>query len=452
MFQDEARVGVLLHHPNVCETYEIAEVKGIHYLAMEWVDGASLLRVLRPPMDADDGGSGSVMRAAIDVRVAARIVSDACAGLHAAHELVDEQGQPMKLVHRDATPHNILITADGRVKLSDFGVAKAMGNAHATLAGQIKGKMSYMAPEQLCGDPLDRRADIFAMGVCLYESIAGRKAFTGDSDPEVMSAIILGQIEPPSAYAGNIPPELEAIVMRAMGLTPADRYQTAWEMHEAIERFLATSGPPVGPADVAAVLESRCGKEIHERRDTIRLACSDEGLSEAHPASEPPTEIFVKKEESSSTRSVRGDRPPPNFWDEPPPHSAGPPPISHAGSAPQPYGYPPHPSSSQSGPVSQSGPYGYGAIDFSPPPPSVGHGGAPITVRNPNRPDASGSTQTVRRPGFFSSNTNVILFAAGVAAFVGVVGVVIAVLVWRRANASVDAPEAPVPAQQVPLH
>jgi serine/threonine protein kinase len=405
MFQDEARVGVLLHHPNVCETYEIAEVKGIHYLAMEWVDGTSLLRLLRSRSDGDDGSS--VVRLAIDPRVAARIVSDACAGLHAAHELVDEQGRPMKLVHRDATPHNILITADGRVKLSDFGVAKALGNAHATLAGQIKGKMSYMAPEQLCGDPLDRRADIFTLGVCLYESIAGRKAFMGESDPEVMSQIILGQIDPPSTFAANVPPELDQIVMRAMALSPDDRFQTALAMREALEHFIARSGPPVVPADVAMVLEARCGREIHERRDNIRLACSEDGLTEALPASEPPTEIFVHvNEEPSSTRSVPRDRPPPNFWDEQPPSSAAQ------------FGLPP--GSSQ---------FGYG------PPPSVG--GPPVTVRNPAH--ASGSS------GALTSNTNVILLAAGLAALVGIVGVVIAVLLWRRAA---EAPDSPAPATQ----
>ncbi len=409
MFQDEARVGVLLHHPNVCETYEISQVKGIHYLAMEWVDGTSLLRLLRSRVDGDD--AGSIVRIPIDPRVAARIVSDACAGLHAAHELVDEQGQPLKLVHRDATPHNILITADGRVKLSDFGVAKALGNSHATLAGQIKGKVSYMSPEQLCGDPLDRRADIFALGVCLYESIAGRKAFMGESDPEVMSQIILGQIEPPSAFMSNVPPELDQIIVHAMQLSPDDRFQTALAMRDALESFLARSGPPVGASDVAAVLEVRCGREIHERRDNIRLACSEDGLTQAMPPSDPPTEIFVPVEESSSTRSVPRDRPPPYGWDEPSPSSAGQ------------FGLPP-PSSS----------YDYG-------PPS---GGPPVTFRTPGvHADGSQGRSALR------SNTNIILLAAGLAALVGIVGVVIAVLLWRRAAGSPDAQPTP-PAQSAP--
>ena len=412
MFQDEARVGVLLHHPNVCETYEISEVKGIHYLAMEWVDGSSLLRLFRARADGEEGGT---VRAPIDPRVAARIISDACAGLHAAHELVDEHGQPMKLVHRDATPHNILLTADGRVKLSDFGVAKALGNSHATLAGQIKGKVSYMAPEQLCGDPLDRRADIFSLGVCLYESIAGRKAFNGESDPEVMSQIILGQIDPLSAFMPGVPPDLEHIILRAMALSPDDRYQTALMMREALESFLAISGQPVGSADVAAVLEVRCGREIHERRDVIRLACSDDGLTEALPQSEPPTEIFVpvsETQEPSSTRSVPRDRAPPTFWDEAPPSSSAQ------------FGLPP-----------QSSSFGIGA-----PPPSAG---APVTFRNPGAPgmhaDATGGRSAL------TSNTNIILLAAGIAAAVGIIGVVIAVLLWRRA---VESPETP-PVQTV---
>jgi serine/threonine-protein kinase len=399
MFQDEARVGAMLHHPNVCETYEIAEVKGIHYLAMEWVDGTSLLRLLRTR--APEGEDGSILRTGIDPRIAARIVSDACAGLHAAHELVGEDGTPLRLVHRDATPHNILITADGRVKLSDFGVAKALGNAHATLAGQIKGKMSYMAPEQLCGDPLDRRADIFALGVCLYESVCGRKAFIGESDPEVMSQIILGQIDPPSAVAPHVPPALEEIIMKALQVQPDDRFSTALEMHLALEHFLSQTFPRISTADVAALLEERCGREIHDRRENIRIACIDPSLADG-PASEPPTEIFVPISEgdASATRSVPKDVPSQGPWEEYAPHSAAlfaPPPPSN------PYGYPP-------------------------PPPSYG-GAPPPTMRTPGAGNAGGAG---------ASSINVILVAAGVAALVGVIGVVVAMLLWRRNAASED--------------
>lgn len=152
MFLDEARIASGVHHPNVCEIYELGEDKRTLYLAMEWVNGDSLSRVLR--------ASGKTE--AFDARVVARIVADACAGVHAAHELADDDGQPLGVVHRDMSPHNVLLTADGVTKVCDFGVAKALGQLHEqTSAGQLKGKISYMSPEQVTGAPIDRRSDVF---------------------------------------------------------------------------------------------------------------------------------------------------------------------------------------------------------------------------------------------------------------------------------------------------
>jgi serine/threonine-protein kinase len=277
MFMDEARIASLVHHPNVCETYDLAETNGVLYLAMEWVDGTSLLRILRSASVDTRNPSASVMKSPLDPRIAARIIADACAGLHAAHELVGDDGTHLCVIHRDATPHNILITADGRVKLSDFGVSKAAGQSHSTLAGQIKGKVPYMAPEQLTGDPIDRRCDIFALGVCLYESVTGVRAYTGDNDPEIMSKIILGNVVPPTTLAPSLPPALDAIIQRAMKLDADERFPTAEAMHLALEQFLAESGPPVMQSALAALVRSRCGKEVDERRDKVRAAVAGPG-------------------------------------------------------------------------------------------------------------------------------------------------------------------------------
>src|SRR5580704_10867969 len=148
MFLDEARIAAGVHHPNVTEIYELGEEGHVLYLVMEWVNGESLVHVVR--------GLGGQTIVPIEPRIAARIAAEACAGLHAAHELCDDQGRPLNVVHRDVSPHNILVSIEGTVKVTDFGVAKAMGQSHqATVAGQIKGKIAYMAPEVISGAAFD---------------------------------------------------------------------------------------------------------------------------------------------------------------------------------------------------------------------------------------------------------------------------------------------------------
>jgi tRNA A-37 threonylcarbamoyl transferase component Bud32 len=261
MFFDEARIAQRVHHPNVCVTYELGHYDGVFCLAMEWVDGASLMHVLRPAPDHVDDPP----RVPLHPRLAARIVAEACAGLHAAHELVNEDGRSLGVVHRDASPHNILLTTDGHVKITDFGVAKALGKSSQTIAGQIKGKLAYMSPEQLMGGAIDRRSDVFALGCVLYELTLGVRPFQGEHDPQTMTAIIIGRYEPPSAVAPGYPTELEAIITHALGNEPDQRFATAEHMRQALEGYLRSSGPPVTAADVAALLRERCGHEIDAR-------------------------------------------------------------------------------------------------------------------------------------------------------------------------------------------
>ncbi len=265
MFLDEARIAAMVHHPNVCEIYELGEEGKVLYLAMEWVNGESLIHILR--------SSGKM--APMETRLAARIVADACAGIHAAHVLTDDEGRHMNVVHRDVSPHNILISADGNVKVADFGVAKALGQMHsATLAGQVKGKIAYMSPEQIAGSASDRRVDIFAMGVVLYEATTGRRPFTGEGDPQVMHAILNGQFTPPSRVIRGYAPELEQIVLTAMSADPSKRFPTAERMRTALEEYLARSGPVVTQSQVGHFVQQRVGNVLDRRRDRIRAAAN----------------------------------------------------------------------------------------------------------------------------------------------------------------------------------
>ena len=267
MFFDEARIASRVHHENVCATYELVELDGILTIVMEWVDGASLVRVLRPgPEEREDHPA-----VALPIRHAVKIVAESCAGLEAAHNLVDENGRSMSVVHRDVSPHNILLTGDGRVKVTDFGVAKALGKLNVTISGQVKGKLAYMSPEQLVGGGIDRRSDVFALGSVLYEATTGQKPFQGDHDPQVMTAIIIGNFEPPSAVVRNYPKDLEAIILRAMATEPDDRYGTALQLKAALDGWLAASGPTLAAPQIAVLLHERCGKQIVSRAESVSM-------------------------------------------------------------------------------------------------------------------------------------------------------------------------------------
>ncbi len=276
MFFDEARIASRVRHPNVCSTFEMGEQYGTLYLAMEWLDGPSLMRVLRPGRE----DVTECERIPIRPRIAARIVADACAGLHAAHELVGDDGQPLAVVHRDVSPHNLLMTSTGEVKVTDFGVAKALGKSHMTIAGQLKGKLAYMAPEQLIGGAIDRRCDVFALGCVLYEITTGQRPFQGEHDPQVMTSIMLGRYEPPASLIPSYPHELSIVVMRALANEPGNRYASADHMRIALENYLRGSGPQVGAPQIAALIRERCGAEMDARAASVR--------NEAAPASHDP--------------------------------------------------------------------------------------------------------------------------------------------------------------------
>jgi serine/threonine protein kinase len=234
MFLDEARLAARLSHPNVVQTNEVGHDGSRYFIAMEYLEGQPVNRVVHRL--GREGG--------FPVGMHLRILADALSGLHHAHELTDYDGTPLEVVHRDATPHNLFITYDGQVKVVDFGIAKALNSSAETRTGVLKGKVAYMSPEQARGEPVDRRADIFSVGVMLWEALARRRLWKGLSDVAMLHHIVSGQVPPPSSVRANIHPALDAVCLRAVAYHADSRYRTAQEMLHELEHAIVASGEP----------------------------------------------------------------------------------------------------------------------------------------------------------------------------------------------------------------
>lgn len=229
MFMDEARLATRLAHPNVAHVYNFGEVGGNYFIAMEYVDGLTVSRLIR-----------LMGQEHIPLEMSLRIMADACSGLHYAHELKDENGRLLGVVHRDVSPQNIMVSRAGVAKLLDFGVAHASTQVHHTAVGQLKGKLAYMSPEQFRGDLVDRRADVFAAGVVLYEMLTGKPLFRRENEAATMHALLYD--DPPSLAGFGAPPELDEIIARACHKDIHLRYQTTEEMQEALEDIAVRAG------------------------------------------------------------------------------------------------------------------------------------------------------------------------------------------------------------------
>ncbi|XXF80047.1 serine/threonine protein kinase [Myxococcaceae bacterium GXIMD 01537] len=260
MFLDEARLAARLDHANIVRIYDFGEANGRYYLAMEYLPGEDAARVVAQARKTGQR---------IPVDIAASIISGAAAGLHFAHELTGEDGRPLGLVHRDATPSNIIVTYYGAVKMVDFGVAKTEDNVHQTQAGQVKGKLSYLAPEQVRGEGIDRRADIFCLGIVLWEMLTGRKLFSRENAVAAVHAVLNEDAPAPSSLRPDVPPELDAIVLKALAKRPEDRFQTCGEFEDALDSYFALrSGRPTA-RHLAAFLEGLFGKERADSKRSI---------------------------------------------------------------------------------------------------------------------------------------------------------------------------------------
>jgi serine/threonine protein kinase len=228
MFLDEAKLAATLNHQNIAQVYEVDQADGAYFMAMEYVHGENARAILET----------TIRRGwTIPLELAVMLISGAAAGLHHAHERNGKNGQPLNIVHRDVSPANIMVGYDGSIKVLDFGIAKAEERATKTVGGTIKGKYGYMSPEQCKGKPIDRRSDIFALGIILYELTTLRRAFKGNDDFQTMKRIVSGEVVPPSIAVPGYPRELEAIVLTAMAGDVNARFQTGQELIEALDAF-----------------------------------------------------------------------------------------------------------------------------------------------------------------------------------------------------------------------
>lgn len=276
MFIDEASVASRVVHPNVAQIYELGSEAGNLFIAMEWVDGDSFGALLR-------------VTHTIDPRLASRAVADACAGLHVAHELTDEHGRPLQVVHRDLSPHNLLLTKAGQTKLVDFGVVKALDQIHEpTTTGELKGKTAYMAPEQVSGGAaIDRRTDIFGLGCLLYEATLGHAPYAqkkGDHDVQVLTRLLRGVFPRPTDLNPSFPQELEQILLCMLSHDPNGRFATAEDLRQALEGYLARSGPPVPPSAMSHVLMTALGGAIGQRDERIMRALRSANQNPSSPS------------------------------------------------------------------------------------------------------------------------------------------------------------------------
>lgn len=267
MFLDEARMAARINHPNVVSTLDIVSDESPPFLVMDYVDGDSLSHLIK----ATRKQAGLVEPA-----IASAILSGALYGLHAAHNATDERGELLEIVHRDVSPQNILVGRDGVPRVLDFGVAKAARRIASTEAGRTKGKFSYMAPEQVRNETVDARADVFAAGVCLWETLTGRLLFAADDPAGTITRLLELQIPPPSSLAPDVSPALDAVAMKALERDPARRYGSAREMAMALEDAEA----PAIPRKVGAWVQLHAGGMLDQR--TARLAQLGSGVSDVN--------------------------------------------------------------------------------------------------------------------------------------------------------------------------
>jgi serine/threonine protein kinase len=256
MFLDEARLAARIAHPNVVQTLDLVQAVDEIFLVMDYVRGpalSSLVRILRTRKER------------MPPTIAVGIVVGVLEGLHAAHEATDDMGERLDLVHRDVSPQNILVGTDGVARLLDFGVAKAAGRAQSTRDGHVKGKIAYMAPEQILGQALTRRTDIFAASVLLWELLTGRRLFYGDSDAESFRRVLHEDVPPPSAFVPELAPALCAVTMRGLERNASKRYATAHDMGVALAACLA----PSPPAQIGEWIERTASDELGERASRI---------------------------------------------------------------------------------------------------------------------------------------------------------------------------------------
>jgi serine/threonine-protein kinase len=283
MFLDEARIAALIHHPNVATIFDLGQLEGTYFIAMEYVHGQNLTDLLRTSVR---------LRIPLPWPYAVRIVANAAAGLHAAHELRSPDGTHLNVVHRDVSPQNILVSYDGHVKVVDFGVAFAAEKLAHTVSGTLKGKAAYMSPEQTGGIRLDRRSDIFSLGTVLWESICMKRLFREENEAATLLRVREADVTRPSVHRPDIPPELERIVLKTLAKDRDDRHATADELAEELEELLVAQGEAISNKKI-----SKHMKRLFHHKKSLK----DAQIKRALRSEDVPTMKGVEMVGSSGT-------------------------------------------------------------------------------------------------------------------------------------------------------
>ncbi len=260
MFLDEARIAARIHHPNVVEIIDLGHDDDLFFMVMEYVEGETLSSLLRQLRKQDE---------LLPLSAALQIVADACKGLAAAHDLTDRDGEPLHLVHRDVSPHNLLVSMDGRVKVVDFGIMKAAGKRSSTLTGQLRGKIAYMSPQQARSEKVDRRADVFALGAVLWEMVTGDRLFTGETDVETLDRVLHHRAPQLREVKPDLPEALANILAKALAPDLDDRYASALDMLKDVRALLKQVEGEDEPRELIAL---RMAKYFSGRIEYIRAA------------------------------------------------------------------------------------------------------------------------------------------------------------------------------------
>ncbi|WP_414639333.1 serine/threonine protein kinase [Archangium sp.] len=289
MFLSEAKLAARLTHPNIVQIFDFGQSEGAYFLAMEYIDGPSLRMLIKRAV---------AQELALPSTVCARLISLACEGLAFAHDFADpDTGEPLSLIHRDISPDNILLSRQGAVKVVDFGIAKAAGQSHKTESGVVKGKLAYMPPEQLRAKVVDRRADVYALGVVLYELLTGQRPYSSESDAGLMQAILYEPPIPAAQVRPDLPQPLRRILGKAIAKEREQRYPDCHVFQADLEAFIVSSGKPVTAQQVAQLITQATSKT-----DTPALTPPPASPTPAvSPPSEPP---FLKRRTSSSTNTA----------------------------------------------------------------------------------------------------------------------------------------------------
>jgi serine/threonine protein kinase len=300
MFIDEAKMVAGLAHPNIVQIYDLGKIEKSYYIAMEYVHGRDLRSILR---------RAGELGTPLPRELAALVASKVCSALEYAHRKKDDRGQKMRIVHRDVSPQNILISFEGDVKLTDFGIAKAATKATAHESGALRGKLLYMSPEQAWGKPMDRRSDIFSLGLVLYEMLTGQRPFLGNSELGILEMVRECRIAAPRSVNADITEDLEQATMKALARDPDERYADAAEMQKDLERHLHTGRPPTG-ADIARFMQqifeqAERGEPIFDEHASGTHRSADAPEAEEAPSPAAPDEAPPAKEASSIQKFLR---------------------------------------------------------------------------------------------------------------------------------------------------